>query len=75
MKNNDKLLLMLKSTPRPERILRTKISPVEIAIEYLQHEFMKLFPDQSNNLYLKMDGLISKFTENRGKETFWFVVA
>ena len=63
------------SNPKQIKLLRSKVDPVEIAIEYLQHEFRKFFPDQSKNFYLKMDLLISKFPESRGEETFWFIVA
>jgi hypothetical protein len=63
------------SNPKLVKILQSYVNPVEMAIEFLQHEFRKFFPDQKDEFYLNMDRLIQEFPETRGEETFWFIVA
>lgn len=62
-------------TPQPLEVLRRNVQPEEIAIQYLQHELGKLFPDQDRDFQLKMDRQVKSFPRALGEKDFWQLVS
>lgn len=62
-------------TPQPIEVIRTNVSPQEIACQYLRHEFIKLFPNQASNFYEVMNQAIDNFPQTLGEKDFWQLVA
>lgn len=61
--------------PQPLEVIRANVPPQEIACQYLRHEFIKLFPGQSDSFYEAMNQAIDNFPQSLGEKDFWQLVA
>lgn len=60
---------MENSTPQPIKLLKQNVKPEEIAVQYLKHEFIKLFSNPS-----KLLDKVDNFPQEMGKD-FWQLVS
>lgn len=63
-----------KATPAALQVIR-KATPEEIALQYIRHEFIKLFPGQTDTFYQQMADGVSKLPQMLGEDLFWKLLA
>jgi hypothetical protein len=65
---------MTETVPAPLEIIRETV-PQEIALQYIQHELIKLFPDQSENFYEQLAKGVSDLPQLLGDDLLWKLLA
>ncbi|HSE61846.1 MAG TPA: hypothetical protein VLA88_06160 [Candidatus Saccharimonadales bacterium] len=63
------------STPEALEVLRPEVDPQEIALQYIHHEFIKLFPGQPKNFYDRLAEGASKLPQTIGTSSLWELLA
>jgi hypothetical protein len=63
------------AAPQPIEVIRSGAKPQEIALQYLRHEFIKMFPGQPDAFYEQLAGGVDKFPETLGDDLLWKLLA
>jgi len=67
---------MLTLIPEPLRIIKKNLSPITIANQYLNHEFLKIFWDVKDKPFRnKLKRSIYSMYQRDGAHTYWLLVA
>lgn len=65
-----------KQASQAIKVLRNKVPPEEIALQYLKHEFRKLFTDVEDiDFWKNLDKSLEKLGKRIGKDDFWQLIS
>lgn len=66
---------MTKKTPRPLRTIRRNIDPRTIALEFLEHEFKKIFEKEGHLFQEELSVAVEKLERSMPAQKIWRLVA
>jgi hypothetical protein len=65
----------MSTVAEPLEIVRSNVDTQEIALQYVRHEFIKLFPEQSEAFYEQLADGVARLPKHLGDHLFWELVA
>jgi hypothetical protein len=63
------------TAPQPIEVVRGNVAPQEIALQYIRHEFIKLFPGQTDEFYEQMASGVTRLPSTIGEDALWKLLA